>query len=92
MIIKFSAHCFTDIALFQNKQCVPHWQGKQAMGDTAKGQGYQAFHCRGERQEAAVEAVDDGCYYALWILYRSSGDSRIKLSVNPSSLCSNLCQ
>ena len=44
--------------MLQNKQRVHHRQGQQAVGDTTEGQGYQAYHRRGEGQETAVEAVE----------------------------------
>ena len=71
--------------MLQNKQRVHHRQGKQALGDTTEGQGYQAFHRRGAGQETAVEAVGYG-RLNLCTFYRSSSDSEIKLSVNPTGV------
>merc|ERR1712025_133667 len=35
----------------QNRLRFHHWQGQQALHLTSQGQGYQALHRRGERQE-----------------------------------------
>ena len=74
--------------MFQNLQRLHHRQGKQALGDTAPREGNEADHCRGEGQEDAREAVDNGRFTSY--MYNTSVPL-IKLSVNQQTSVAFRC-